>query len=226
MFSFLVPYQVRRQLLDPQELERLAQAVLASPYLASSDLDHGFEQTYGFSVLFQRTQVERFLKLLPSARPCLEKMLRRDCQAFLVNPLVIHEGAAVAPHVDKTLMSFLPPGAKVPYPHCVSVLYLALPPNLQGGELIFHRNALVKAQFSPQVNTLVEFPGWLYHEVKPWRQRAWDGKQPSPRVSLVCEQYRLKAGLLEQIPDFHLESTRSFQDFLLAESELAERSSK
>ena len=219
LFSFLVPYRVRRQLLEPDELERLAQGVLGSPYLAASDLDHGFEQTYGFSVLFQRTQVERFLKLLPSARPCLEKMLRSDCQVFLVNPLVIHEGAAVAPHVDKTLLSFLPPREKVPFPHRVSVLYLALPPNIQGGDLVFHRNALVKARFSPQVNTLVEFPGWLYHEVKPWRQSSWNGGQPSPRVSLVCEQYRLKSSLLEQIPEFHLESTRSFQDFLSAEGE-------
>lgn len=218
VLSFLVPYHVRRQLLEPEELERLAQGVLGSPYLAASDLDHGFEQTYGFSVLFQRSQVERFLKLLPSARPCLEKVLRRDCQAFLINPLVIREGAAVAPHVDKTLMSFFPPREKVPFPYRVSVLYLALPANIQGGDLVFHRNALVKAHFSPQVNTLVEFPGWLYHEVKPWRQNAWDGRQPSPRVSLVCEQYRLKPRLLEQLPEFHLESTRSFQDFLSSQS--------
>lgn len=209
MFSFLVPYGVRPNLLKADELERLAQAVLHSPYLAGSDLDHGFEQTYGFSVLFQRTQVERFLLMLPSARPCLEKMLRSDCQAFLINPLVIYEGAAVAPHADKTLISFLPPGSKVPFPHRVSVLYLALPPNLQGGELVFHRNALVKARFQPKVNTLVEFPGWLYHEVRPWK-----GAAGGARVSLVCEQYRLKPKILEQIPEFHLESTRSFSDFL------------
>lgn len=213
MLSFLVPYRVRSPLLESAELERLAQAVLHSPYLASSDLDQGFEQTYGFSVLFQRSQVERFLLMLPSARPCLEKMLRSDCQVFLVNPLVIHEGAAVAPHADKTLMSFLPPGAKVPFPYRVSVLYLCLPPNLQGGELVFHRNALVKARFQPRVNSLVEFPGWLYHEVRPWKQTGM-GQASTPRVSLVCEQYRLKPRLLEQLPEFHLESTRSFAEFL------------
>lgn len=210
MLSFLVPYRVRPQLLQADELERLAQAVRHSPYLAASDLDHGFEQTYGFSVLFQRSQVERFLLMLPSARPCFEKMLRSDCQAFLVNPLVIQEGAAVAPHADKTLMSFLPPGSKVPFPHRVSVLYLALPSDLRGGELVFHRNALVKARFQPRVNTLVEFPGWLYHEVKPW-----SGSAGGARISLVCEQYRLKPKILAQIPEFHLESTRSFEEFLL-----------
>ncbi|MBX3167325.1 MAG: 2OG-Fe(II) oxygenase [Candidatus Eremiobacteraeota bacterium] len=213
MLSFLVPYRVRPQLLEADELERLALAVLNSPYLAASDLDQGFQQTYGFSVLFQRSQVERFLLMLPSARPCLEKVLRPDCQAFLVNPLVIHEGAAVAPHADKTLLSFLPPGSKVPFPYRVSVLYLCLPPNLQGGELVFHRNALIKARFQPRVNTLLEFPGWLYHEVKPWKQSGM-GTRNAPRVSLVCEQYRLKPQLLEQIPEFHLESTRSFAEFL------------
>ena len=214
MFSFLVPYRVRRPVLEAADLERLAQAVLTSPYLAASDLDHGFEQTYGFSVLFQRTQVERFLLMLPSARCYLEKMLRPDCQVFLVNPLVIHQGAAVAPHADKTLMSFLPAKARVPFPHRVSVLYLTLPNNLEGGDLVFHRNALVKARFRPQVNSMVEFPGWLYHEVKPW-----SGNSDTPRVSLVCEQYRLKPELLQQIPEFHLESTRSFSDFFSANGE-------
>jgi hypothetical protein len=219
MLSFLVPFRVRRNLLEPEELERLAQAVLASPFLSSSDLDHGFEHTYGFSVLFQRTQVERFLRLLPSARTCLVKILRPDCQAFLINPLIIHEGAAVAPHADKTLMSFLPPGSKVPFPIRVSVLYLAIPQGIQGGDLVFHRNALVKARFTPQANTLVEFPGWLYHEVKPWSADPGGAYAPPPgpptaRVSLVCEQYRLKPGLLEQIPEFHVESTRPFADFL------------
>ncbi|MBS2034560.1 2OG-Fe(II) oxygenase [bacterium] len=211
MLSFLVPYRVRPNLLEPADLERLAQAVQNSPFLAASDLDQGFEQTYGFSVLFQRTQVERFLRLLPSARPCLEKVLRPDCQAFLVNPLIIHQGAAVGPHADKTLISFLPPASKVPFPYRVSVLYLAIPQDIQGGELVFHRNALVKARFSPKVNTLVEFPGWLYHEVKAWTR---PGRADCPRVSLVCEQYRLKPKLLAQIPEFHLESTRSFAEFL------------
>lgn len=211
MLSFLVPYRVRPNLLDAEELERLSQAVQASPFLAASDLDQGFEQTYGFSVLFQRTQVERFLRLLPSARPCLEKMLRPDCQVFLVNPLIIHEGAGVGPHADKTLMSFLPPTSKVPFPYCVSVLYLSIPPGIQGGELIFHRNALIKARFAPQVNTLVEFPGWLYHEVRPWSHQ---GRATGPRISLVCEQYRLKPALVHRIPEFHLESTRPFAEFL------------
>ena len=225
MLSFLVPHRIRRNLLEPGEVEALNEAVLQSPYLAGTDLDHGFEQTYGFSILFQETQLERFFGILPSARPYLEKIRNPRSQVFFVNPLVIHEGHGVAPHADKTLMSFLPPKQKVPFPTKVSVLYLSLPPHLEGGDLIFHRNALVKARFRPQVNWMVEFPGWLYHEVTPWKQTGWDGRTGLPRVSLVCEQYRLPPALLPSLPEFHLESTRNFEDFLEAAIEPEEEPS-
>lgn len=214
MLSFLVPFRARREVLPESELLALREQILRSPYLAGSDLDHGFENTYGFSVLFQRGQLERCLKLLPAARPYLEKVMDRKAQVFFMNPLVIHEGHGVGAHADKTLSSFVPAGCKVPFPHRVSVLYLGVPPNLQGGELVFHRNAFVRARFSPQVNSLVEFPGWLYHEVKPWKQLGWDGRTAAPRVSLVCEQYRLAADLLRHVPEFHVETTRGFQGFL------------
>lgn len=214
MLGFLVPHRVQHNLLPPPELEALREQVLQSPYLGASDLDHGFEQTSGFSVLFHRSQTERFLKLLPAARPFLERVIDRKAQVLFVNPLVIHEGHGVGAHADKTLLSFVPREHKVPYPHQVSVLYLALPPNLRGGQLVFHRNAFVRAQFQPQVNTVVHFPGWLYHEVKPWSQTGWDGTGGRPRVSLVCEQYRLSRQLEALVPEFHLETTRGFGEIL------------
>jgi hypothetical protein len=213
VLSWLVPYRVRRNVLEASELERLNQAVLNSPYLAETDLDHGFEQTYGFSMLFQRSQRERFYAVLPPAQPFFESIMDPKAQVFFVNPLIIHEGHGVAPHADKTLLSFLPREQKTPFPYRVSVLYLSLPPQLVGGELIFHRNALVKARFVPRVNWLIEFPGWLYHEVKPWKQVGWTSAS-APRVSLVCEQYRLPPALLEWVPEFHLESRRPFHTFL------------
>lgn len=210
----MVPFRVRRDLLDPSQLEALHREILASPYLAGSDLDHGFENTQGFSVLFQRSQLERCLKLLPSARPFLQKVMDPRAQVFFMNPLVIHEGHGVGPHADKTLASFVPAQQRIPFPHRVAVLYLGVPGNLQGGELVFHRNAFARARFVPRANSLVDFPGWLYHEVKPWKQVGWDGKPPAPRVSLVCEQYRLSPKLLEHVPEFHVETTRDFQGFL------------
>jgi hypothetical protein len=214
VLSFLVPFRARRDVLTESELLALREQILQSPYLAGSDLDHGFENTYGFSVLFQRSQLERCLKLLPAARPYLHRVMDRKSQVFFMNPLVIHEGHGVGAHADKTLASFVPANSRVPFPYRVSVLYVGVPPNLRGGELVFHRNAFVRARFLPQVNTLVEFPGWLYHEVKPWKQVGWDGRAAAPRVSLVCEQYRLTPQLLQHVPDFHVETTRDFQGFL------------
>lgn len=212
MLSFLVPRRVRRNLLPASQLHALNQAVLDSPYLGTTDLDQGFEQTCGFSMVFRRQHLDRVYRVLPGAQPYLEKILEPRSQAFLLNPLVIHQGHGVAPHADKTLLSFFPTHHKTPFPYRVSVLYLSLPQDLEGGELVFHRNALVKARFRPEVNALVEFPGWLYHEVKPWSQ-VGEGAS-SPRVSLVCEQYRLSEKQLAHVPEFHLESTRGFGEFL------------
>jgi len=214
LLSFLVPFRLRHQILAVPELELLLSQILQSPYLGATDLDHGFEGTLGFSVLFQASEIERLLRILPAARAYLDKILDRSAQAFLVNPLVIHEGRGIGPHADKTLLSFLPPGTRLPFPHRVSVLYLAMPMGCQGGELIFHRNALVKARVKPRVNSLVEFPGWLYHQVTPWHQQGWDGRPSCPRVSLVCEQYRLSKQILQMLPRFHLESTRDFRAIL------------
>lgn len=204
MWSFLVPYCERPDFLAPQDLESLREQVLACPYLAATDLNEGFQHSYGFTVLFQSSQRERVYALLPALRPYLERVLDPRCQLFFLNPLVIHEGHGVAPHADKTLLSFLP---KAPYPQRVTVLYLSVPTEVQGGQLVFHRNALMRARVSPRTNLVVDFAGWLSHEVT-----AWKGEQP--RVSLVCEQYRLSSARLAQVPEFHLETTRDFAEFL------------
>lgn len=209
MLSFLVPYCVRPNFLEEVHRQRLLEEVLQSPYLGATDLDHGFEGTRGFSMLLHRSQMPRLGRILPSAPAYLEKMLDPKTRVLFVNPLVIQRGQGVAPHADKTLMSFLPAGTRVPFPRRVSVLYLAVPAEMQGGELVFHRNALIKARVRPRVNTLVDFAGWLDHEVT-----AWEGDPEQPRVSLVCEQYRLSPALLSQVPEFHLESTRRFEEFL------------
>lgn len=213
MLSFLVPYCVRPDFLEEAHRLRLLEEVLQSPYLGATDLDHGFEGTRGFSMLLHRSQMSRLGRILPSAPPYLERMLDPRTTVLFVNPLVIQPGQGVAPHADKTLMSFLPPGTRVPFPRRVSVLYLAVPPDMRGGELVFHRNALIKARVRPRVNTLVDFAGWLDHEVT-----AWEGQADQPRVSLVCEQYRVGDALRARLPEFHLESTRSFAEFLAGNS--------
>lgn len=81
----------------------------------------------------------------------------------------------------------------------VSVLYLQVPPNLQGGELVLRNYKKQIGQIKPEINTLIYFQGDLTHSVKAV-------KTPGMRLSLVCEQYNLSENELEEIPEFAVES--------------------
>jgi predicted 2-oxoglutarate/Fe(II)-dependent dioxygenase YbiX len=81
----------------------------------------------------------------------------------------------------------------------VSVLYVDVPGNLIGGELILRSPKRQVGKIAPQVNTLVFFQGDLTHSVNPVTQ----GRD---RLSLVCEQYCLDELELAEIPEFRLES--------------------
>ncbi len=81
----------------------------------------------------------------------------------------------------------------------VSVLYVQVPPNLQGGELVLRRYKQQVGQIKPQVNTLLYFQGDLTHSVNAV-------KTTGTRLSLVCEQYNLSETELRDIPAFTVES--------------------
>ena len=81
----------------------------------------------------------------------------------------------------------------------VSVLYIQVPPNLQGGELVLRSYKKQVGQIKPEINTLVYFQGDLTHSVNAV-------KTPGMRLSLVCEQYSLSETELEEIPEFAVES--------------------
>ena len=79
----------------------------------------------------------------------------------------------------------------------VSVLYVDVPKDLQGGELVLRSHKRQVGKISPQTNTLLFFQGDLTHSVT-----AVVGE----RLSLVCEQYNLEEVELDDIPEFRLES--------------------
>lgn len=79
----------------------------------------------------------------------------------------------------------------------VSVLYVDVPEDLQGGELVLRSNKRQVGKICPQTNTLLFFQGDLTHSIN-----AVIGN----RLSLVCEQYNLEESELEDIPEFRLES--------------------
>ncbi len=81
----------------------------------------------------------------------------------------------------------------------VSVLYVAVPADLVGGELLLQSRQRQVGKLRPQPNLLVLFQGDLTHSICAV---AGTGL----RLSLVCEQYRLEEAELEEIPELTLES--------------------
>jgi hypothetical protein len=206
---WLWPHRVVENLLEPADFEALHRAVLDSPYLAGTDLNEGFSGTYGFTLLFHREQRERAQALMPELCPFFDRVLQPAANVFFLNPLVIRAGGpGVAAHADKTLLSYVAEGDP-PFPFVVSVLYLSLPAGKTGGHLVFHR-LFGKLVREPKENMLIEFPGSMLHEVTPLSSQ----EESPPRVSLVLEQYEISPQMKAGIPQWSLETTRPFAEFL------------
>ncbi|MEG4517495.1 MULTISPECIES: 2OG-Fe(II) oxygenase [unclassified Microcoleus] len=177
-------------------LNDLRGAILASPYLAINNLNRDFIGTKGFSVVFQRSEIAEVERRFPLFKPYLDQALLPECNAFYLNPLLLGKGSRVDPHIDRSLRSYC---KTVEPPAAVSVLYVQVPPNLQGGELILRRNKQQVGQIKPQANSLIYFQGDLTHSVNAV-------KSTGTRLSLVCEQYSLSETELQDIPEFTVES--------------------
>ena len=203
--QLLWPHKTKVETLSPEQLSELLSSVLESPYLAESDLNEGFSSTKGFSIMFRRDQLDRAKELMPTLVPYFDSVLKPEANAFFLTPLVITGGGAVGAHADKTLASYI---KSAPYPFCVSVLYLSLPSPRTGGNIVFHR-WFGRHTLSPKENLLLEFPGWLKHEVTEMRS-----EDENPRVSMVLEQYKLEDAQLEALTPWHLDSCQSFEFFL------------
>ncbi|MGJ5676697.1 MAG: 2OG-Fe(II) oxygenase [Nostochopsis sp.] len=79
------------------------------------------------------------------------------------------------------------------------VLYVQVPPDLEGGELVLLEDEHQVGKIEAQVNNLLYFRGNLTHLVN-------EVKSSQPRISLVCEQYNLSETRLKQIPEFEIDS--------------------
>lgn len=180
----------------PSYLRALERGIHASPYFTTHTLNRDFVGTKGFSVVFRgsaRAEVER---AFPFFAPYLERALRADCNAFYLNPLELERGSRVDPHVDRSLRSYC---KSVLPPVEVSVLYVAVPDALEGGELLLARGRKPLARIRPAANLLVLFEGDLTHSIAPVNG-------PGVRLSLVCEQYHLEPDELELVPEFTIET--------------------
>ncbi|OWY68604.1 iron-regulated protein [cyanobacterium TDX16] len=170
--------------------------IQACPYFTTNNLNRDFVGTKGFSVVFQRAGIAEVEQKFPYFKPYINLALRSDCNAFYLNPLLLTAGSRVDPHIDRSLRSYC---KSIEPPAFVSVLYVQLPPDMQGGELVLRCDKRQVGQIKPQVNTLLYFQGNLTHSVNPVQT-------PGKRLSLVCEQYNLSESELREIPKFTVES--------------------
>lgn len=189
-------YQKHPNAFSLNYLNDLRGEILASPYFAVNNLNRDFVGTKGFSVVFHRSQITEVERKFPFFKPYLDRALEPFCNAFYLNPLLLQEGSRVDPHIDRSLRSYC---KTIEPPMFVSVLYVQVPENLQGGELVLRNHKQQVGQIKPQVNTLVYFQGDLTHSVNAV-------KTSGTRLSLVCEQYSLSEKELRDIPEFTVES--------------------
>ncbi len=189
-------YRIQPNAFSDHYLHKLWGKINTCPYFAINNLNRDFVQTKGFSIVFQRDGLSIIEQKFPYFMPYLELALQPECNAFYLNPLLLSEGSRVDPHIDRSLRSYC---KTIDPPLLVSVLYVRIPEQMIGGELVLRSRKQQVGKISPQTNTLVYFQGNLTHSVTPVET---DGS----RLSLVCEQYMLTEAELEDIPQFTLES--------------------
>ena len=153
-------YSLRPNTFDPNYLRSLEKQILASDYLADSQLSNSFAGSKGFSVLFHSSEIDRVVQKFPFFELYLKTALSSKYNAFYLNPLVLQAGGVVKPHVDCSLSGY---SQDTIIPKIVSVLYVSVPSDLQGGELILTSQGERVGTIKPQENTLLYFLGRLNH---------------------------------------------------------------
>jgi len=189
-------YRQQTQAFLPTYLSELQGQILACPYFAVNNLNRDFIGTKGFSLVFRRSNLAMVEQRFPYFKLYLDRVMQSECNAFYLNPLLLKSGSRVDPHIDRSLRSYC---KTIEPPLVVSVLYIEVPTDLEGGELVLRSTKRQVGQIRPQQNTLVFFQGDLTHSVNLV-------KSSGDRLSLVCEQYSLDRAQLQEIPEFKLES--------------------
>lgn len=192
-------YRQQPNAFSTQYLNDLRGEILACPYFATNNLNRDFVNTKGFSVVFQRSHLAAVKQRFPFFKPYLDQALEPSCNAFYLNPLLLQSGSRVDPHIDRSLRSYC---KTIDPPMIVSVLYVHVPSDLQGGELVLRNTKQQVGQIKPMANTLIHFQGDLTHSVNAV-------ETADTRLSVVCEQYSLTDNQLWDIPELTVESRAS-----------------
>lgn len=183
--------------------------------MGQSTLNQAFEASRGFALSFRRDgegELRRRYPFLDDAlnrllNPRIRRALRRHPfelarpNAFFLNALVVPATASVGRHVDATLQA--PSGVPNLLPEWVSVIHLRAP--RAGGELELLRGHQMVALLEPREGRVLHFRGDLLHGVRPVSAQA-----PVPRLSLVCESYRVPRASLSRLPRIRTHSRAGF----------------
>ncbi len=203
-------YNLTEDAFSAEFVKRTAESVIQSPFLSGTTLNVRFSGTEGFSIALTRSGLPRLKQSFPLFYEFLESTTPDRCNAFFINPLCIAEGAHVGPHIDRSLNTWTRPELP-PFPVKVSVLYLDVADDLEGGTLLLYPPLLTlrrRPRITPKTGLLFEFRGDLRHEV------AAVTSSSRARVSLVVEHYDMPAYLLRKIPEFYVKSSREFESFM------------
>ncbi len=126
----------------------------------------------------------------------LKTALKSLCNAFYLNVLILTEGSCVTDHIDCSICEYF---QELVSPRLVSILYVQVPQDMKGGQLVLSLDSQEIATIQPQENMLLHFLGHLTHRVQSVHTS-------QPRISIVCEQYNLKEEWLAQVPNFAIKS--------------------
>lgn len=199
LFRLQTFYRRTPEALPPGAIEAIRSAILGSSLLGETNLTEQFSGTYGFSITFRRDGLSEVIGRFPAFAAFLDAALLPDCNAFLLNPLLVQNGRGVETHLDRSMEFY---AAGIGCPIAVSVLYVQVPEQLAGGALrLYHRGKQVAA-LTPTPRSLVAFRGDLAHEVVAVQAGA--PVLSEARISLVVEQYRASEPLLAGVPRFEV----------------------
>lgn len=217
----MAEYTRAAKALREPEFVALRDALMSSPFVAKSQLNGAFATSRGFGVAFTaagRAQVEeRIPPLAPFFALAIDTLPQTRLQAFwsrrrvpepnawYLNLLLVGTAGGVAPHIDATLARAA--GVDAATPSVVSVLYLQVPREGRGGELVLARGRALVGVVHPVERTLLHFKGDLEHQVRALE----DAPQDAARASLVLEQYHFEPDALARLPAFRLDSRAKFQ---------------
>ncbi len=185
-------YARKEEIFNVDYLDKIFDHVTGSALLGRAPFTTGFVNTKGFSLIFRKKNIPMIKELFPYLSNYIDTVVFDGCNAFFINSLVLKAGSRVDDHIDCRLLN--DQTTKI-VPNLVSVLYVRVPPDIKGGELVLKHTP--NQVIVPKTNSLVHFRGSLVHSVN-------EVSSSAVRMSLVCEQYNLAEEMVEHFPELKI----------------------